>query len=47
MVALKGFGKLIKLNNIIGPRTRDLPACSIVPQPRMPQTKKRAITTSN
>jgi hypothetical protein len=29
----KGLGKLIKFDYLIGPRTRDLPASSIVPQP--------------
>jgi hypothetical protein len=32
-VLLEGFGKLKKFNNLIGNRTRDLAACSIVPQP--------------
>jgi hypothetical protein len=30
---LKGLGQLKKSNDLIGNRTRDLPACSIVPQP--------------
>jgi hypothetical protein len=29
----EGLGKLIKIIHLIGSRTRDLPACSIVPQP--------------
>jgi hypothetical protein len=33
MAQLEGLGQLKKLNDFIGPRTRDLPACSIVPQP--------------
>jgi hypothetical protein len=33
MVLLEGLGKLKKLNYLIGFRTRDLPASSIVPQP--------------
>jgi hypothetical protein len=32
IVRLEGLGKL-KTNDLIGTRTRDLPACSIVPQP--------------
>jgi hypothetical protein len=32
-VRLEGSGKLKKSNDLIGNRTRDLPACSIVPQP--------------
>jgi hypothetical protein len=32
IVRLEGLGKL-KKNYLIGTRTRDLPACSIVPQP--------------
>jgi hypothetical protein len=33
-VRLEGLGKLEKENNdLIGTRTRDLPACSIVPEP--------------
>jgi hypothetical protein len=30
---LEGLGKLKKKIHLIGTRTRDLPACSIVPQP--------------
>jgi hypothetical protein len=30
---LKGLGKLKKLIQFIWSRTRDLPACSVVPQP--------------
>jgi hypothetical protein len=33
LVRLEGLGKLKKLIYFIGSRTRDLPACSIVPQP--------------
>jgi hypothetical protein len=40
-VRLEGLGKLKKNIDLIGIRTRDLPACSIVPQPttlpRVPQ----------
>jgi hypothetical protein len=38
---LEELGKLKKLNDLIGNQTRDIPACSIVPQlttlPRTPQ----------
>jgi hypothetical protein len=34
-VRLEGLGKMRKSNNLIGIRTRKLPACSIVPQPTM------------
>jgi hypothetical protein len=37
----EGLGKLIKYNDLIGSRTRELPACGIVPQPllyRVPPT---------
>jgi hypothetical protein len=33
IVRLEGLGKLKKLKDLIGTRTRDLPTCSIVPQP--------------
>jgi hypothetical protein len=29
----EGLGKVKKINDLIGSRTRDLPICSIVPQP--------------
>jgi hypothetical protein len=32
-VRLEGLGQLKKSNDLIGNRTSDLPACSIVPQP--------------
>jgi hypothetical protein len=32
-VRLEGLGKLKKSNDLIGTRSHDLPACSIVPQP--------------
>jgi hypothetical protein len=32
-VWLEGLGKLKKFSDLIGTQTRDLPACSIVPQP--------------
>jgi hypothetical protein len=33
IVRLEGLGKLKKFNDLIGNRTCDLPACSIMPQP--------------
>jgi hypothetical protein len=33
IVRLEGLGQLKKSNDLTGSRTRDLPACSIVPQP--------------
>jgi hypothetical protein len=33
IVQLEGLGELKKPNDLIGNRTRDFPACSIVPQP--------------
>jgi hypothetical protein len=35
IMQLEGLGQLKKSNDLIGNRTRDLPACSIVPQPTM------------
>jgi hypothetical protein len=32
-VRLEGLGKLKNINDLIGTRTRDIPVCSIVPQP--------------
>jgi hypothetical protein len=32
---LEGLGQLKKFNDLIGNQTRDLPDCSIVPQPTM------------
>jgi hypothetical protein len=32
-VRLEGLGQLNKFNDLIGNRTRDLPACNIIPQP--------------
>jgi hypothetical protein len=37
MVRLEGLGKLKKFNDFIETQTRDLPACSIAPQPKIPQ----------
>jgi hypothetical protein len=34
ILRLDGFGKFEKLNELIRTRTRDLPDCSIVPQPK-------------
>jgi hypothetical protein len=36
-VLLEGLGKFIIFNDLIGIRTRDLPSCSIVPQPSILQ----------
>jgi hypothetical protein len=33
LVRPEGLGKLIKIINLIGSRTHDLPACSIMPHP--------------
>jgi hypothetical protein len=45
MVWMEGLGQLKKSNDLIRNRTRDFPACSIVPQPttlpRSPHTKSR------
>jgi hypothetical protein len=35
LVRLQGLGKLIKFDDLIRSETRNLPACSIVPQPTM------------
>jgi hypothetical protein len=44
MVRLEGLGQLKKFNDLIENRTRDLPACSVVPQrttlPRAPASSK-------
>jgi hypothetical protein len=37
MVRLDGLGKMKEFNDLIGTRTRDLPACSTVPQQTMLQ----------
>jgi hypothetical protein len=39
-VRLEGLGQLKKFNDFIKNRTRDLPACSIVPQKTTLQTFK-------
>jgi hypothetical protein len=36
ILRMEGLGKLKQFNYFIGNRTRDLPACSIVPQPTTP-----------
>jgi hypothetical protein len=36
-VRLEGLGSTDKYNDLIGKQTRDLPACSIVPQPTTPR----------
>jgi hypothetical protein len=43
-VRMGGLGKLKKSNDLIGNRTRDLPACSVVPQPTMNDKKARMLT---
>jgi hypothetical protein len=45
IVQLEGLGQLVKTNNIIEIRTRDLPACSLVPQPTtLPRAPKFTFT---
>jgi hypothetical protein len=42
----EGLGKLIKFKYLIGSRTRDLPACSMMPHPlryRMPENKRQTV----
>jgi hypothetical protein len=50
IVRLEGLGKLKKSNDLIGNRTRDLPACSILPQtttlPRAPLSEVAVPQTS-
>jgi hypothetical protein len=47
MVPLEGLGQLKTSSDIIGNQTRDLPACSIVPQPIMlPRTPNAGDNTS-
>jgi hypothetical protein len=41
IVRLEGLGKLKTYNDLIGNQTRDLPACSIVPQPSTLQRAPR------
>jgi hypothetical protein len=42
-VRLEGLGNLKKCSDLIGNRTRDLPACSIVPQPTtLPRAQSRS-----
>jgi hypothetical protein len=51
-VLMQGLGKLKQYNDLIGTRTRDLPACNIAPKPctlpRAPQSKvsKQCIRTA-
>jgi hypothetical protein len=46
-VLLKGLGKLKKFNGLIRNRTRDLPACSIVPEPTsVPSQSTNSINNS-
>jgi hypothetical protein len=43
-VRLEGLGKLKKSNDLIVIRTRDLPACRIVPQPTtLPRAPPRSV----
>jgi hypothetical protein len=37
IMRVERLGKLKKINNNIGNQTRDLPSCSILPQPTLPQ----------
>jgi hypothetical protein len=47
-VRLEGLSKLKEKIRLIGTRTRDLPACSIVPQPTtLPSTPNINRTTAN
>jgi hypothetical protein len=47
-VQLEGFMSIEKSNDLIGNRTRDLPACSIVPQPTtLPLARRNKISTIN
>jgi hypothetical protein len=44
---LEGLGKLKKKIHLIGTRTRDLPVCSIVPQPTtLPRARQPIVTGS-
>jgi hypothetical protein len=48
VVGLEGLGKLKKSNDLIGNRNRDLPACSIVPQPiTLPRAQIKPINKEN
>jgi hypothetical protein len=40
LVRLEGLGQLKKSNDIIGVRTREIPACSIVPQDELDEEKR-------
>jgi hypothetical protein len=40
MMRLKELGHIEKYSDLIGNRTSDLPACSIVPQPTTPELHK-------
>jgi hypothetical protein len=47
-VRLEGLGKLKNINDHIGSRTRDLPACSIVPQQTaLPRAQKCTLAKLN
>jgi hypothetical protein len=47
LVRLEMLGKLKKFNHLIGSRTRDLPACSILPQPTTLPPSPSCINNSN
>jgi hypothetical protein len=51
MVRLEGLGKFKKFNNLIGTRTRNLPACSIAPRKyirvRIETRKKKTVQNTN
>jgi hypothetical protein len=38
-VRLEGLGNLKQSNDLLGIRTREIPACSLVPQPTVPDHK--------
>jgi hypothetical protein len=43
---LEGLGQLKKFSDLIGNRTRDFPACSIVPQPNtLPHAEVLSVVT--
>jgi hypothetical protein len=47
ILRLELLGKLKKSNDLIGNRTRDLPACSIVPQPtKLPRDLEAYLLTN-
>jgi hypothetical protein len=46
IVGLEGLGRLKKSNDLIGNRTLDLPACSIVPQFRSSSARNALVATT-